>query len=98
MELKPGLKLKAAGTAAEFVVIRAPGGESEITCAGAPLTADGSGSAVPDAAGEELAIGKRYGDESGSVELLCTRSGPGPLVLDGRTLEVRAAKALPASD
>jgi len=98
MELKPGLKLKSAGTTAEFIVIRGSGGDLELTCGGAPLTADGSGAAVAAGGAGELLIGKRYSDDEGSVELLCTRSGPGPLLLDGRALEAKAAKALPSSD
>jgi hypothetical protein len=45
-----------------------------------------------------LAAGKRYSDEGGLVELLCTKAGAGPLTLAGTELDVRAAKALPSSD
>lgn len=98
MELKPGLKLKSAGTTAEFIVIRASAGDVDLTCAGAPLNADGSGTAPAAEATGELLVGKRYGDDEGTVELLCVRGGPGPLLLSGRTLAAKAAKALPSSD
>lgn len=96
MLLKPGLKLKAPGTSAEVIVISGPAGEVALTCAGAPMTQDGSGAAgVPDG---ELIIGKRYCDPEGSVELLCTSGGAGPLALNGLALQTKAAKALPSSD
>ena len=98
MELKPGLKLKSAGSSAEFIVIRGPGGEVELTCAGSPLNAEGSGAPGGAAGGGDLLVGKRYSDDAGTVELLCTRGGAGPLLLDGRALAAKAAKALPSSD
>lgn len=88
MELKPGTKVKPAGTTAEFIVIRSPGGVLELTGGGAPL----------DGEAGELLIGKRYSDDEGLIELLCTQSGPGPLLLNGRALAAKAAKALPSSD
>ena len=98
MDIKPGVKLKAAGTTAEFIVIRGPGGGLDLTCAGAPLNADGSGVGAAQETAEHVLIGKRYSDDSGSVELLCTHGGPGPLLLGGRALAAKAAKALPSSD
>lgn len=100
MELKPGNKVKPAGTTAEFIVIRSPGGALDLTCGAAPLNDNGSGGAdAAMAVGTgELLIGKRYSDDDGVIELLCTQSGPGPLLLNGRALEAKAAKALPSSD
>jgi hypothetical protein len=37
-------------------------------------------------------------DESSGLELLCTKVGVGQLEADGRPLEIKAAKPLPASD
>lgn len=96
MELKPGLKLKTAGSPAEFIVIRAPEGDVELTCAGAPLTIDGSGTPHDAADEEKLLIGKRYATDE--LELLCTQTGAGPLLLDGVPVGMQAAKALPSSD
>ena len=96
MLLRPGLKLKAPGTTAEVIVISGPTHEVVLTCAGAPMSPDGVGE--PGAGDGELVIGKRYSDGVGTIELLCTSGGPGPLALDGRRLETKAAKALPSSD
>ena len=43
-------------------------------------------------------LGKRYSDEASGAELLCTKGGAGALSADGRLLELKVAKALPASD
>lgn len=96
MELKPGLKLKTAGSPAEFIVIRAPQGDVDLTCAGAPLNADGSGVSDGSSGDEELLIGKRYA--AGDLELLCTQTGAGPLLLGGAPVGMQTAKALPSSD
>ncbi|MET7896547.1 hypothetical protein [Streptomyces mirabilis] len=101
MKLTPGLKLQSAGSTAAFIVIRTDGSDTDLTCAGAPLDANGtSGAGTPaatDGAGE-LLIGKRYRDARGTTELLCTQSGPGPLLLNGHPLAAAAAKSLPSSD
>ncbi|WP_166139761.1 hypothetical protein [Nocardioides ochotonae] len=96
MQLKPGLKLKAPGTSTEIIVIQAPVRDVTVTCGGVPMSPDGSGEAG-DVAGE-VVIGKRYSDVAGTVELLCSAGGAGPLALDGEELAVKAAKALPSSD
>jgi hypothetical protein len=46
----------------------------------------------------DILLGKRYADESSGLEVLCTKPGPGPLTVDGRPLEVKGPKPLPASD
>ncbi|GAY07619.1 hypothetical protein [Pseudonocardia sp. N23] len=52
------------------------------------ITADGPG----------LLLGKRYTDESRTLEVLVTKAGAGPLSVGGAVLTVKAAKPLPASD
>lgn len=96
MQLKPGLKLKAPGTTTEVIVIRAPEGELTLTCGGAPMSPDGAGDA--GTADGEVLIGKRYSDTAGTLELLCSTPGSGPLALGNEVLSVKAAKALPSSD
>lgn len=96
MQLKPGLKLKVPGTTTEIIVIQAPAGDVTLTCGGVPMSPDGAGD--PGAVDGEVLIGKRYSDGAGTVELLCSATGAGPLALDGETLAVKAAKALPSSD
>ena len=43
-------------------------------------------------------IGKRYVDEADTIQVLCTKAGSGTLALDGKALQIQAAKPLPASD
>ncbi|MFD0661754.1 hypothetical protein [Thermocatellispora tengchongensis] len=88
---------------AEFIVIRALAGDVDLRCGGvAVVAADAPVPDRPDLAGEvpdgTVAIGKRYTDESGRLEVLCTRSGAGRLSLGESELTVKAAKALPSSD
>jgi len=97
MILTPGLKLRSAASTAQVVVIRAPAGDHELTCAGAVMSTDEPGPGTP-AEGPQLLVGKRYGDPDGTVELLCTTPGSGPLALDGTLLAEHAAKSLPSSD
>lgn len=100
MKLRPGLKLNSTVSGVQVVVVRAPAEEADLRCGGAPMT-DGepSPAAAPAGrAGEQLLIGKRYADEDGSIELICTKPGNGGLSLNGRPLSVKAARPLPASD
>ena len=43
-------------------------------------------------------MGKRYVDEAGDLELLCTKPGEGSLTLAETPLTVKGAKPLPSSD
>jgi hypothetical protein len=101
--LKPGTRLRSAVCTTELMVIRAPDGETTVTCGGAPLLPfdaappGGAAAPAPDAAGGTQ-IGKRYVDASGQLELLCTRAGGGSLSADGVALVVKGAKPLPSSD
>jgi hypothetical protein len=101
VELKPGVRLRSQVCDTEVVVIKAGAG-GELACGGAPMVpkddpSDPGATLDPDRAGGTL-LGKRYTDGSGTVELLCVKPGAGTLTLDGTPLEVKAAKALPASD
>jgi hypothetical protein len=92
MLITPGQKLRSEASTAQLIVIRAPGGDVELTCAGAALSAE---AVALDA---DLLVGKRYGDPDDTVELLCTAAGSGPLAINGVELAERAAKSLPSSD
>ncbi|MGN6127776.1 MAG: hypothetical protein ACTHON_14525 [Humibacter sp.] len=97
MQLKPGLKLASAVSPAQFVVIRGVG-EVDLTHGGVAVTTEApADTTAPDLVGEVL-VGKRYSDDSGDLELLCVKPGPGALAADGVELTIKAAKALPASD
>lgn len=99
MQTKAGLKLRSTACSTEVIVVRPTAESVELTCCGAPLTADDVAppeSATADADG--ILLGKRYTDEQTGLEVLCTKPGAGPLAVDGRSLTVKGAKPLPSSD
>ena len=102
MKLRPGQKLHSAVCDAQVVVVRAPAGEVELGCGGAPLLDEGqeaeAGAALDPSLGDGPLLGKRYADDELGLELLCTRAGTGALTVDGRPLLVKGAKPLPSSD
>jgi hypothetical protein len=98
-----GDRLRNLAIATEVIVIHAPDSEVDIVCGGWPLGVDGTegGRSTDDSDSsdnEQVLLGKRYTDEPSDLELLCTKSGPGPLLCDGRRLDLKAAKPLPSSD
>lgn len=100
--IKPGVRLKSAVCSSEVIVIRGNLPSVDLRCGGAPMIAAGEALAGartldPASAGGTL-IGKRYVDAGDRIELLCTKAGEGSLTLDGEPLNVKQAKALPASD
>lgn len=98
MQLKAGTKLHSSVCDTDVMVIKGSG-EVALTCGGAEMTTArvASGDLNPAFAGG-TAMGKRYQNADGSVELLCIKPGKGSLAIDGTPLEVKAAKALPSSD
>ncbi len=100
MELTSGLKLSSRVCRTQVIVVRAPTGDLDLRCGGAPMgstdQAD-AGEPDPDWAGGTL-LGKRYADEAAGLELLCARAGAGSLSLGSVAIEVKSAKPLPASD
>jgi hypothetical protein len=99
MELRAGLKLNSAVSGAQVIVLRAPSGDVDVRCGGLPMVAgDPPPPADAHVDGEALVMGKRYSDDSGTVELLCTKPGTGGLTVGEEPLTVKAAKPLPASD
>ncbi|WP_217561392.1 hypothetical protein [Streptomyces sp. GbtcB6] len=97
---RPGDQLASATSATRVIVIRAPAGaEAPIECGGAPMIpAQGAPAAPTDDEPSGTLIGKRYVDATDSLELLCTASGAGDLTYGGQPLQIKAPKALPASD
>jgi hypothetical protein len=97
-----GVRLRSAASGTEVVVVRPAKGPVVLACAGddlAPFDAVAPpGPAAGPGDGPATLLGKRYHDEPTGLELLCTRAGRGPLTVDGRPLEVKAAKPLPSSD
>jgi hypothetical protein len=91
MQLKPGLRLRSTTCTAEVIVVKGSG-EVDLRC-GAHVT-----ERLAAAPGTEMltAMGKRYANDD--IELLCTKPGAGQLSIGDVALEVKGAKALPASD
>ena len=101
-QLKAGIRMRSAVCTTEVMVIAAPAGDAEVNCGGAPMVdmaeePPGGLSISPDAA-KGTALGKRYVNESGDLELLCTKPGEGSLGVGGTLLTVKEAKPLPSSD
>ena len=97
--LKAGTRLKSAVCSTELMVVAAPTDEVEVTCGGAPLIgikddAPAGASLSEDAKGGTQ-IGKRYINEAGDLELLCTKPGDGSLACNGAELTIKGAKPLP---
>lgn len=99
--LKAGSRLKSAVCSTQVMVIAAPDADLALTCGGAPMveaTADAPGGAIDPDHKAGTQIGKRYVNEDGKLELLCTKPGEGSLAADGKALGLKEAKALPSSD
>ena len=99
--LKAGSRLKSAVCSSELMVVVAPEGDVNLTCGGAPvveLTADAAGGDVDPDHKTGTQMGKRYTNEAGDIEILCTKPGEGSLAVDGTALEIKGAKPLPSSD
>lgn len=102
MELKPGMRVHAADSTAELVVVKAPGGDVDLRCGDAAmLPGVGTGTAAAggaDGEEEQVVVGKRYANADASLLLLATKGGKGHLVADGVALEIQDPRALPSSD
>ncbi|MCE2391756.1 MAG: hypothetical protein J4G09_09780 [Proteobacteria bacterium] len=100
--MKAGSRLRSAVCDTEVMVVAAPAAEVELSCGGAAMleiaaARSGDGAPAPDAA-EGTQLGKRYVNEAGDLEILCTKPGQGSLGVAGALLTVKEAKPLPASD
>jgi hypothetical protein len=102
MEPKPGSRWKSVTCASEVVVVRPPRSPVTLECGGHAMVPAGSPVAVgldPSAAhAKGTAAGKRYFDKQSGIEVLGAKPGKGSLSADGRPLELKEAKPLPASD
>ena len=100
-QLKAGTRLRSAVCDTEVMVVAAPDGDVDLRCGGAPmleLGADKPGGGVDASAAGGTQIGKRYVNEAGDLELLCTKPGDGALGVADTLLKTKEAKALPSSD
>ena len=106
VKFRAGQQLVSAVDSTAVIVIRAPEGEHTLTCGGVAVAAPDESARDKQAPGAEpdpllmggTQIGKRYVDEAGTIQVLCTKAGSGTLALDGKPLLIQAAKPLPASD
>lgn len=100
MELRPGLKLSSAVCSTEVIVV-AGSGDVDLTCGGVAMLAPGGeagdATAVDGLTGGSM-LGKRYCDDDGAIEVLCTKPGDGSLGIGQTALSLKEAKPLPASD
>jgi hypothetical protein len=84
-----------------MVVAAQGGGEIELCCGGRPMRdvgAEPPGDAPDPAFSSGTQLGKRYVNEAGTLEVLCTKPGAGSLSVDGVALALKGAKPLPSSD
>lgn len=98
--LRIGARLFSGVCSTEMIVVKVPDGAAALTIGGAPAstTAVERHGDVVEGHGGSAAIGKRYVNEAGTLELLCTKGGDGLPAWDGELLHIRDAKPLPASD
>jgi hypothetical protein len=100
--LKPGLRLKSAVCDTQIMVIKTAPGEHDVRCGGVEMIAmsdpDDDRSRLDPLRAEGSATGKRYVNDTESIEVLCVASGQGSLDLDGAPMQSKQAKALPTSD
>ncbi len=98
-QYRPGTRLYSAVCAAEVMVIKCAE-TGEIACGGRPMSkAPVADKSEFDAElAEGVLMGKRYTDESDSLELLCVKPGQGSLSFAGEALKEKATKKLPSSD
>lgn len=81
------------------MVVRASAADVTLTCTGWPMVLVDDIIAEDQAGGAaDVLVGKRYADDETGLEVLCVRSGVGPLAVDGREMQIKAAKPLPSSD
>lgn len=102
MDVRVGSRWKSAVCSAEIIIVRAPREPVSLACGGhevVTMAAERSAGATP-CAGQTggTQLGKRYTDELTGIEVLCVRSGVGSLTVDGRALQVKQPRLLPASD
>ena len=101
LTLKPGTRLFSAVDATELIAVKAPSDPVELTIGGVPavLSADARSDSAPLPGHDGgVAMGKRYTDADGSLELLCTKAGASVPAIGGEPLVLKEAKPLPASD
>jgi hypothetical protein len=103
MKPRPGQVLASPVDTTTVIVVRAPDGEIDLTCAGVEMWDPKSGGDGPAGVADPTQLtgtqlGKRYADDDLGVELLCTKPGQGTIAVNGVPLAMMGPKTLPASD
>ncbi|WP_433526139.1 hypothetical protein ACQPZ2_15235 [Nocardia pseudovaccinii] len=100
LSLKPGTRIFSAVDSTELIVVKVPTTPIDLTIGGVPavLSAAEKNGTAPATSTGGTAIGKRYTNAGATVELLCTKPGPGFPAIDGEVLVLKEARPLPASD
>lgn len=102
MKVAVGARLRSQVCSTQVVVVRTNGDDREFTCGGHPLVALDAPVGVDLELADESATGnpagKRYVNASQDFEVLITSAGVGTLIVDGESLQIKQAKALPSSD
>ncbi len=102
IDLKPGTRLFGAACTGEFIVVKAPADPVDLRIGGHPALTSADdrspGLEVTTGPDDKPAMGKRYVDDDDSLELLCTKPGEGAVSIGSTALQLKDAKALPASD
>lgn len=101
MNLKPGVRLVSQVCSTQVVVVKAPADPVDLRCGGQSLALADQVSDLGEplegfAAGTSM--GKRYGDDSVGLQVLCTKPGIGSLSIGDVLLALAEARALPSSD
>jgi hypothetical protein len=101
MDLKAGSRWTSAVSDVEVVVVKAPDEGLALSCGGAEMLPHGddkTGGEVEAGLDDDIAVGKRFSNESGDFELLVTKGGKGSLKVGDEVLVIKGAKPLPSSD
>jgi len=102
MKTTAGTRWKSAVCDTEIVVVKGPAEAGELACGGAamlPMNGEkpAGGSPAGGLDGGTL-LGKRYGDSTSGLEVLCTKGGTGSLSFGARSLDQLETRRLPSSD
>lgn len=91
VRVRIGGRLRSAVSPVEVMVVRAPEGDLDVRCGGAPMFGPEHEPATAVSAGgsDGIAVvpGRRYRSDALGVEVLCTRAGVGPLTVGDVPLE-----------
>ena len=99
-EYSVGTRWRSVACDTEVIIVKAPSA-GELNCGGwamVPVNIEQGRSVVRPPFDKGSQIGKRYQDQAGTLELLCTKAGLGSLALAEEILTVKAPKPLPSSD